>query len=83
MSHRTQITLSDSQYERLKEESERTGVSLSELIRRALSRVYSAAGSDDVQEMLDQSFGAWPERDEDGATYVDEIRPGLARRLEW
>lgn len=36
MSHRTQITLTDEQYRRLKRESKRTGVSLAELIRRRL-----------------------------------------------
>lgn len=40
MSHRTQITLTDDQYERLRTESERTGVGLAELVRRAVDRSY-------------------------------------------
>jgi hypothetical protein len=35
MAHHTQITLADEQYERLGEESRRSGLGLAELVRRA------------------------------------------------
>lgn len=82
MSHRTQITLTDGQYARLLEESDRTGLPLAELIRRALSRVYSTTGPDELLLALDQSFGSWADRDFDGAQYVEGFRRGLAARLE-
>ena len=80
MSHRTQITLTDRQHAVLKRESERTGLGLAELVRRAPSASYETGdGLDD--DALDESFGAWRDRDFDGAAYVEELRPGLGRRL--
>jgi hypothetical protein len=38
MSHRTQITLTDEQYERLRAESRETGLGLAEQVRRAVDR---------------------------------------------
>ncbi|MBA3371592.1 MAG: ribbon-helix-helix domain-containing protein [Thermoleophilaceae bacterium] len=80
MGHRTQITLTDAQYASLKVQSQRTGATLAELVRRAVSLMY---GPDDGldEEALDDSFGAWHDRDFDGAAYVEELRPGLGRRL--
>ncbi len=80
MSHRTQITLTDAQYDALKRESERTGLGLAELARRALTASYRVP-SDDVTA-LEASFGAWNAREEDGANYVERLRPGLGHRLE-
>jgi hypothetical protein len=81
MSHRTQVILSDAQYLRLKHESQRTGLGLAELVRRAVGAVYGATGSRDADEALDQSFGAWTQRDVDGEAYVEQLRRGMARRL--
>ncbi len=81
MAHRTQITLSDAQYARLKEESKRTGASLSELIRRALQDTYGLPQMEDAISVLADSFGAWSNRDFDGAAYVERFRRGMARRL--
>lgn len=81
MAHRTQITLSDRQYARLKEESARTGASLAELVRRAVEESYGSPGSIDTGAALDESFGAWNDRDFDGARYVERLRRGLGRRL--
>ena len=79
MSHRTQITLTDEQYSRLLGESGRTGLSLAELMRRAVDRAFGAPGPDEIA--LDQSFGSWTDRDYDGAEYVEGLRRGLAARL--
>jgi hypothetical protein len=80
MSRRTQITLTDAQYERLRRESERTGSSLAELVRRALNLAYGTPteGEDDA---LAASFGAWCHRDFDGASYVESLRRGMGHRL--
>lgn len=88
MSHRTQITLSDEQYARLRAESQRTGLGLAELVRRALARTYGANGSAETLRALDASFGAWMSEDDalrqtaDGAGYVERLRHGLGRRLD-
>lgn len=84
MSHRTQITLTDAQYERLQSESARTGLSMAELVRRAIDETYV---DDDVTRRLAAlrtSAGAWADRDDivDGATYVREIRRGFDKRME-
>ena len=81
MAHRTQITLTDAQYERLRAESKRTGASLSELVRRALDSTYRLPEANTLEEALEDSFGAWTDRDFDGARYVERLRRGTARRL--
>jgi hypothetical protein len=81
MARRTQITLTDDQYEQLKRESERTGASLAELVRRALAQAYGGSGADGRDRGLRASFGAWRDRDFDGAEYVERLRRGMARRL--
>jgi len=82
MSHRTQITLSDAQYARLKQESARTGVGLAELVRRALVAAYSGSASPQATKAaLEESFGAWGDRELDGAGYVEALRRGMAKRL--
>ena len=60
MAHRTQITLDDRQYDRLREESGRTGASLSELIRRALDDKYGgAASTQDKVAAVHRTAGVW------------------------
>ena len=81
MSHRTQITLSDEQYDRLRHESARSGLGLAELVRRAVDRSYGSATHRQLLDALDSSFGSWTERDIDGADYVEGLRHGMARRL--
>lgn len=81
MSHRTQITLTDEQYDRLRAESRRTGVGLAELVRRALDRTYGTKRRQDLMRALDDSFGSWADRDDDGIDYVASLRRGMARRL--
>lgn len=81
MSHRTQITLTDEQYARLRTESERTGVGLAELVRRAVDRSYGSTLHDAIVDGLETSFAAWTGQGEDGAAYVEGLRRGMARRL--
>ena len=81
MSHRTQITLEDDQYARLRAESQRSGLGLAELIRRAIDRTYSTTRPSQVLRELDASFGSWAGLAQDGETYVEQLRPGLGHRL--
>ena len=84
MSHRTQITLEDAQYERLLAESRASGIGLAELIRRAVDRTYGHADADAFAKALDESFGAWAKDASDGEQYVESIRPARADRFaEW
>lgn len=79
--HRTQITLTDSQYARLRDESARSGRSLAELVRRALDERYDTVSQADRLRLLDSAFGAWAHRNESGAEFVERVRSGTARRL--
>jgi hypothetical protein len=83
MSHRTQITLTDQRYARLRAESEQTGLGLAELVRRAVDTSYGTIGREERLTALEAGFGAWGDgaHDEDGAAYVERIRPGMAKRL--
>jgi hypothetical protein len=80
MGHRTQITLTDDQYERLREESARSGLGLAELVRRAVDRSYGTVSGPALLAVLDETFGRWTDGD-DGAHYVDSLRRGMGRRL--
>ncbi len=85
MSHRTHVTLTDEQYARLCEESRRTGLSLSELVGRAIERTYDQPLPDSARQALleerraalARTAGIWSDRDFDGKTYVERIRRGL------
>jgi hypothetical protein len=79
--HRTQVTLTDAQYVRLRDESARSGHSLAELVRRALDERYVVVSKADRLRLLDSAFGAWGHRDESGADFVERVRSGTARRL--
>lgn len=80
MSHRTQIVLDDEQYALLKEESRRSGLSLGALIRAAVDQRFGRAGHDEAAalEALERSAGVW-ELEEDGESYVDDLRRGRWR----
>jgi predicted CopG family antitoxin len=77
MSRRTQITLDEEQYERLRRISATSGRSMADLIRRALDRTYAQEGV----EALEATAGMWADR-----TDIDDLmrrlRPGLGARLE-
>jgi 23S rRNA U2552 (ribose-2'-O)-methylase RlmE/FtsJ len=79
--HRTQITLTDAQYARLREESTKSGRSLAALVRRALDERYEVVSKADRLRLLDIAFGAWAPSDESGAEFVERVRSGTARRL--
>lgn len=84
MSHRTQVTLTDAQYERLRAESERTGLSMAELVRRAIDAAYV---DDDVERRLADlraSAGVWADRDDigDSLEYRNSLWPGMGQRTE-
>lgn len=81
MSHRTQITLTDEQYARLRAESAHSGMGLAELVRRALDRSYGASTHNEVEDALERAFGSWDHGADDGAAYVEGLRPGMAARL--
>jgi predicted DNA-binding protein len=74
---RTQISLTTEERRALDTESERTGKSLSALIREAVEAMYGTlrSSSDDL-DLMRQSFGSWTDRDEDGASTVETLRSG-------
>jgi hypothetical protein len=79
--HRTQVLLEEHQYRQLKDESARTGRSIGDLVRDAISTKYSTGTSRDLLEAIDGSFAAWSQLHADGQEYVERIREGLGERL--
>lgn len=80
---RTQISLPEELRRVLDQESARTGKSMAALIREAVRAVYRPGRSmQDDLDAIDEAFGAWADRDVDGAGYVRQLRSGrrLARR---
>ena len=72
---RTQIYLSSEQATALDREAKRTGTTRSHLIREAIDRTYLAAPDRErVAAALRASAGAWKDRTETGAEYVERIR---------
>lgn len=80
--HRTQISLDDLQYQRLKSESERTGRSIADLVREAVDDKFQT-GSRRAWRALRASRGSWADRDDigAGAEYVEQIRQPMGDRL--
>jgi metal-responsive CopG/Arc/MetJ family transcriptional regulator len=74
---RTQISLTQEERRALDAAAARTGRSISALIRDAVETVYGAERSteDDLAAMR-RGFGAWRNRDQDGATTVERLRSG-------
>jgi hypothetical protein len=78
--HRTQITLTDTQYQRLRDESARTGRSLAELTRRALDERYGSISTRERLRLLDVAFGGWRRLEEGGEQFVERLRTGAEPR---
>ncbi len=78
---RTQISLNAEDRRLLDAEAARTGRSISALIRDAVEATYGArrTSADDIAK-LRLGFGAWHDRDLDGAAWVEQRRSGA--RLE-
>ncbi len=72
---RTQISLTEEERSTLAAVSARIGQSISALIRHAVDTVYGAerSAADDLVA-LQRAFGAWEERDTDGAAWVERMR---------
>ncbi len=79
--HRTRIYLGDAELELLDRAAEATGASRSELIRRAVQRMYGEKSKVDRLRALGASAGSWRDRGFTGAEYVDTIRGDLGDRL--
>jgi len=72
MAHRMQISLTERQYEALTTEAHRTGLSIAELVRRSIDRVYRP-NVRPTTPGLELSLGLW--RRPDAA--VTGRRPGI------
>lgn len=79
--HRTQIMLTDAQYELLRAASASSGRSLAELIRRAVDERYAMPSEDERLALLDDAFGGWSSHTESGEQFVERVRSGTRRRL--
>jgi Arc/MetJ-type ribon-helix-helix transcriptional regulator len=74
---RTQIYLGDEERELLDRQSQLTGASTSELIRRAIRSTYRRElTKEEKLETLRRTAGIWRDRTFTGAEYVDAIRGG-------
>ncbi len=74
---RTQISLDAEDRRLLDAEAARTGRSISALIRDAVVATYGTGRTraDDIA-LLREGFGAWHDRDVDGAAWVEQRRSG-------
>lgn len=81
---RTQIYLSRREIARLEKLKAATGASASELVRRAVDRVYlghEARSRDDRLAIVRSTAGAWSGRSETGADFVERVRSGRLGRV--
>ncbi len=79
-----QITLDDRQYERLREEAERTGASLAELIRRAVDAKYRQELTlEEKLRAVERTAGLWSEEQaREWERARDETRERRRRMLD-
>ena len=79
-----QITLDDRQYERLREEAERTGASLAELIRRAVDAKYRQELTlEEKLRAVERTAGLWSEEQaQEWERARDEARERRRRTLD-
>lgn len=81
---RTQIYLTRAELSALERIKDETGVSQSELVRRAIDRAYLGDDARTVEErhaIVREAAGAWKGRTETGAQYVERLRSGRLSRL--
>jgi len=73
---RTQIYLKNEQYDNLIIESKKTGKTMSELIREAVSYKFGITRKIDFNDVIDSVAGLWENRKDikSGKDYVDNIR---------
>ena len=74
---RTQVSLTDDQKRMLDAKAAESGLSLSELVRRAIDYCYG--GDRDIELDLQRvraGAGAWRDREESGEAYVERLRSG-------
>jgi hypothetical protein len=79
VSRRTQITLTDRQHAFLREEASRTGLSLAELVRRAIDGVYRPHDRPRFRG-VELSVGLW--RRPDAALAARRLKPPPLRRSD-
>lgn len=81
---RTQVYLTRSERSVLERVHKETGVTLSELVRRAIDRAYLGRKHltrDERLKIANAAAGAWTGRGETGAEYVERLRSGRLARL--
>ena len=72
--HRTQIYLQDELYEQLKSRSRAHGVTISELIRRAVAKDFRGSSGDDARAFFERLQPLESFRDEAPEEYVSRLR---------
>lgn len=80
---RTQIYLTERESTALDREAKRTGRTRSQLIREAIEEKYVSPGAsaEEFLRVLEETAGAWQDRDFTGQEYVEAIRSGIGERL--
>ncbi|MGH2378337.1 MAG: ribbon-helix-helix protein, CopG family [Candidatus Limnocylindria bacterium] len=81
---RTQVYLTRAELSALDRIRRETGVTQSELVRRAIDRVYlgrARLSKDERLRIIQAAAGAWSGRTETGAEYVERLRSGRLGRL--
>lgn len=84
MSRRLQITFEPEQYDALVVESRRTGASMAELVRQAVSARLGLDEQDRAERFrsaLAAAAGVWSDRTDDGLEYQRRVREPVARRV--
>lgn len=78
---RTQVYLGEHELTLLDRVGEETGISRSELIRRAVRESFGQRTSAERRQALATSAGSWKGRGATGAEYVDGLRGDMNERL--
>ena len=72
--HRTQIYIDENEWGILKELASKSRVSVSDLVRKAISKVYFTEKKLDLNRALDEISGLWTDREFNGTQFIRNLR---------
>lgn len=79
--HRTQIYIDENEWGILKELASKSRMSVSDLVRKAISKVYFTEKKMDLNRALDEISGLWTDRPFSTTQFIRNLRTGKRKMI--